>query len=183
MTWKFGMALLSRAGIFAKTSSFVEVIWKLALPPLSQTEIFTKIKQFCWCDLKIWHGPIITSWNFRKNEVVLLTWFENLNCPYYHELKCSYWKLELHLLSEARIFLKSKAVLLKWFENLKLLEYFNCSHTARENFKFQISKIRLFVNVTWKFELSLLLRAKVFVKIRQFSWSHFKNWIASIITS
>ena len=174
--------------------------------PIITSWNFCKNKQFCWSDLKIRTAPIITNWNFHKNKAVLLMWFENLAWPYYHELKfsqkwssfvdvirkfekiyhelnCSYWKLELHLLSEARIFLKSKAVLLKWFKNLKLLEYFNCPHTARENFKFQISKIRLFVNVTWKFELSLLLRAKVFVKIRQFSWSHFKNWIASIITS
>ena len=118
------------------------------MPLLSRAGIFAKIKQFCWCDLKICTSPIIKSWNFLKNKTfwkfalpllsraeifakikrfvevirkfalpllsqpeifakksVLLKWFENLNCPYYHELifsqKC-----------------KNKAVLLKCFENL-----------------------------------------------------------------
>ena len=52
-------------------------------------------------------------------------------------------------------FLKNKAVLLKWFDNLNLLEYFSCHHTMREIF----SKIRLFVSMTWKFDLALLSQA------------------------
>ena len=109
------LSLLSRAEIFAKNKTVLmmslensiypcyhEVIcprkwdhsykftWKLDLPLLSRAEIFTRIKQFCWFDLKIWHGPIIASWNFRKNiGAVLLKWFENSHCLYYHELKFS----------------------------------------------------------------------------------------------
>ena len=33
-----------------------------------------------------WPDPIITRETFRKNKAVLLKWFENLNCSYYHEL-------------------------------------------------------------------------------------------------
>ena len=58
-------------------SSFVEVIWKSALPLLSRAEIFAKKKQFSWCDLKIETASIITSWNFLRNKAVLQMCFEN----------------------------------------------------------------------------------------------------------
>ena len=134
----------------------------------------------CWCDLKIWHGSIITSSNFRKNKAVLLKWFENSHCLYNHKLRFSQressfvdvtWKFGIALLSRVWVFRKNKAVWLKWFDNLKLLECFSCHHTRVKIF----SKVRLFVNMTWKFNLSLLSRAESFVKIRQFSWSNFKN--------
>ena len=110
-----------------KYSSSVDVIQKLELPRFSRAD---NIKQFSWSDSKTWTTPIITSWNFAKikkfcrsdsktwieriirssnfikNKVVLLKWFENLNCPYYQALTFS-----------------TKAVLLKWFENLNWAYY------------------------------------------------------------
>ena len=62
-----------------------------------------------------WNAPIITSWHFLKNKVVLLMSLANLSCPYYHELKFSKkcgrfyevtWKFALLLLSRANIFAK-----------------------------------------------------------------------------
>ena len=98
-----------------KQSNFVEVIRKLELPALSRVKFLSKIKQFSCSDSKTWRAPIITSWNFVKKKAVLLKWFENLNCPYYHELKfCQkessfvevIRKLELALLSPVEIFWK-----------------------------------------------------------------------------
>ena len=63
-TWQFGLSLLSRAEIFSKIKRFVEVFWKFALPWLSRAEIFA------------------------KNKADLIEQLENLNCPYYHEVKC-----------------------------------------------------------------------------------------------
>ena len=79
--WKFELHLLSWAEIFAKIKRFVEVIWKFELPLLSRAESFSKKQKFCWSFLKTWTAPT-TSWNFHKNKAVLLTWFENLTCPY-----------------------------------------------------------------------------------------------------
>ena len=62
MIWKFDLPLLSRVEIFSKIKCFVEVIWKFELPLLSPGEFSSKYK------------------------AVLLKWFENLNCPYHHEL-------------------------------------------------------------------------------------------------
>ena len=51
-----------------KEGSFVEVIWKFELPLLSRAEIFTKTRQFCWTDSKIWTAYIMTGFNFLKNK-------------------------------------------------------------------------------------------------------------------
>ena len=89
--WKFELALLSRAEVFEKSKAvltkslensdypgyhevsisqkygrFYEVNWKFALPLLWLGKIFPKIKQFCWCDLKICTALIIKSWSFCK---------------------------------------------------------------------------------------------------------------------
>ena len=78
------MALLSRAEIFAKIGSFDDFTWKFEPALLLRGNLFPKIKQFCWCDLKFWTAPTI----FPK-KAVLLIWFGNLNCSYYHQLKFS----------------------------------------------------------------------------------------------
>ena len=96
-----------------RKNSFVEVFWNLKLSLLSRTEIFwtieqfwsgalkiwtdsiitswnfLKIKRFCWSDLKIWTSPFMKRWNFLKSKAVSVKWFENLNWPFYHELKFS----------------------------------------------------------------------------------------------
>ena len=62
---------------YARFYSYLEVhtaLW-------SRGKMFTKIKQFCWSDLKPLTVPVITSSNFVKNKAVLLKWLENLNCP------------------------------------------------------------------------------------------------------
>ena len=50
-----------------KYPRFNEVIWTFELPPLSWRIIFSNIKKFWWCLLKIWPAPRITNWNFCKN--------------------------------------------------------------------------------------------------------------------
>ena len=197
-----------------KIRPFLYIHLKLDLPLLSHADVFTKIKKFCWCHLKIWHGPIIASWNFCKNiKVVLLKWFENPHCLYYHELKflqkkSSFldviWKLKLPLLSRAEIFSEIKQFCrcalkirnapiiaeaeifskIKQFcrSDLTISSYLNILAAMISRGKI-FSKIRFFVNMTWKFDLSLLSRAEIFAKVRQFSWSKFKHWIAPIITS
>ena len=90
ITWKFELPLLyHELKCSKKYGRFYEVIWKFTLLLSSRGKIFQKIKQFCWSDSKTSTAPIITSWNFLKNKVVLLKWLENLNCPYYHKLKIS----------------------------------------------------------------------------------------------
>ena len=138
--WKSALPLLSRAEIFAKKSSFLDMIWKLKLPLLSRTEIFSEIKQFCRCTLKIRNAPII---------------------------------------AEAEIFSKIKQFCRS---DLTISSYLNILAAMIPRGKI-FSKIRFFVNMTWKFDLSLLSRAEIFAKVRQFSWSKFKHWIAPIITS
>ena len=197
-----------------KWDHFYKFTWKLDLPLLSRAEIFIRIKQFCWFDLKIWHGPIIASWNFRKNiGAVLLKWFENSHCLYYHELKFSrkyssfvdvIWKFKLPLLSRAEIFSEIKQFCwcalkirnapidaeaeifskIKQFcrNDLTISSYLNILAAMISRGKI-FSKVRFFVNMTWKFDLCLLSRAEIFAKVRQFSWSKFKHWIAPIITS
>ena len=96
VTWKFGLPLLSRAEIFSKAvllkcfeslncpyylglkfsqknKNFVEVFWKLELP-LLPAEIFTKIKRFCWSDLKIWPAPISQAGIFAKIRQIWCHW-------------------------------------------------------------------------------------------------------------
>ena len=114
VTWKFALPLLSQGKIFSKIKqfcwcdlkictapittswffskiwgSFDDVTWKFKLSLLSQGKMPKIIRPFLNLHLKIWPAPIITSWKFCKNETVSLMWFENLNCPYYHKLKCS----------------------------------------------------------------------------------------------
>ena len=121
-------------------SSFVEVIWKFKLSLLSWAEIFSEIKQFCWCALKTRNAAID---------------------------------------AEAEIFSKIK----HFYENdLTISSYLNILVAMIPRGKI-FSKIRLFVNMTWKFDLSQLSRAEIFAKVRHFSWSKFKHWIAPIITS
>ena len=100
------------------------MIRKLELPLLSRVDIFSKTQQFCWSDSKTSTAPIVTSSNFLKSKAVLLKWFENLNCPYYHELKFSkksssfvevILKLELPLLS--RVDIVSKTQQFCWSES------------------------------------------------------------------
>ena len=50
----------------------LKVTWIFGLSLISRGKIFSKIRQFCWCDLKIWPAPIIASSNFRKNKAVLM---------------------------------------------------------------------------------------------------------------
>ena len=71
-----------------KYPRFNEVIWTFELLPLSWCIIFSNIKQFWWCLLKIWPAPRITSWNFANisNEVLMMS----LNCPYYQPHFCSF---------------------------------------------------------------------------------------------
>ena len=123
-----------------KKSSFLDVIWKLKLPLLSRAEIFSEIKQFCRCALKIRNAPII---------------------------------------AEAEIFSKIKQFCRS---DLTISSYLNILVAMIPRGKI-FSKIRLFVNMTWKFDLSLLSRAEIFEKVKQFSWSNFKHWIAPIISS
>ena len=101
--------------VLQKWNSFVDVIWKFELPLLSQAQMFAKIKQFCWSDLKIWHAPITASWNSCKDKAVLMMSLKILNCPYYHEVNFPQkwssfvdviWNFEQPLLSRAGIFSK-----------------------------------------------------------------------------
>ena len=110
MIWKLNCPYYHEDNYFAKRL-------RLRLPLLSQRKIFTKIRQFLYIHLKIWTAPIITSWNFQKNQAVLLKWLENLNCPCYHELIFSKkygrfykvtWKFTLPLSSRGKIFVKIK---------------------------------------------------------------------------
>ena len=73
-----------------KQSSFVVVIWKFELPMESRAQMFAKYSRFSDEVTWIFELPLL-SWGkiSHKNEAVLLMWLENLNCPYYHELKFS----------------------------------------------------------------------------------------------
>ena len=154
MFWKFELPLLSRAEIFAKINKrLVEVIWKSELPLLSRAEIFSKIKQFCLSVLKIWTAPIITNWNFLKNEVVLLKCFEIWTAPIItgwnflkNEAFCwSVWKFELPLSSRAKL-CQNMADFMKSLENS------GCPYYRELKFS---QKWSGFVEVIWKFDLAL----------------------------
>ena len=51
--------------------------------------MFSKIWQILGNHFKTGTARITTGYDFRKNKEVLLMLLENLNCPYYHELKFS----------------------------------------------------------------------------------------------
>ena len=142
----------------------------------------TKVRPFLYINLKIWPVPIVTSWNFLKNKAVLLKWFKTLDCPYYHELKLSqikYSSLWYHLKIWTAPIITSRNFCRNTPDLMKLREYLNCPYTTREN----VWKNKAVLwNMNWKFDLPLLSWAEIFVKIRQFSRSDFKNWIVSIIT-
>ena len=77
--------------ISEKWGFFNDITWK---PELARTneprwEVSTKTRQFLHIHLKIWAAPVITSWNLRKYSLDFMMSFENLNYPYYHELKFS----------------------------------------------------------------------------------------------
>ena len=158
------------------------MIWKLELPLISRGEIFLKIKQFCWSDLKIWTTPIITSSNVRKNTPDLMKLLEYLNCPYYYKGKrfskikqicwcdLKIWTVPIITSSNVR---KNKAILLKWLKNL------NCPYYHELKFS---QKYGRFYEVTWKFALPQLSRGKTFPKIKQFCWRDLKTWHTLIIT-
>ena len=103
-----------------KYPRFNEVTWKFELPLLTGGKSSPKISQFCWCDLKIWPAPIITRGNICENKAVLMTSLENLNCPYYRELKFlqKYTRFIEHLNCPHYHFFKCKVVLMTSLENL-----------------------------------------------------------------
>ena len=75
-----------------KFGRFYEVNWifaKFELSLLSRDEIFAKLRQFCWTDLKIRTTSIMTGFNFLKNKGVFMISPDNLKCSYYYELKFS----------------------------------------------------------------------------------------------
>ena len=134
------------------------MIRKLKLPLLSRAETFSIIKQFCWSNSKTWTAPIITSWNFLKNKAVLLQWFENMNCPYYHELKFSK----------------------KWSSFVEVT--WNLNYPYYHELKFS-KKCGRFYEITWKFALPLSSRGQIFTKIKHICLSDLKISTALIITS
>ena len=78
--------------LLQKYPRFNTATWKFELSLLWGGKIFAKRRQFCWCDLIIWPAPK----TFPKKKVVLLKWFDNLNCAYYHGLNFLKNKVELH---------------------------------------------------------------------------------------
>ena len=134
------------------------MIWKFELPLLSSAEIFSKVKQFRWSDLKIWTGPFITSWNFLKNKAVLLKQLENLKYPYRHELNFGKKMVDFANSLEFTCFCKNKVVLNIW-------------------------PVRIITRAIWTFDLLVLLQAGIFAKIRQAWWYHWKIELARLSQS
>ena len=89
--------------LLQKYLRFNTATWKFELSLLWGGKIFAKRRQFCWCDLIIWPAPK----TFPKKKVVLLKWFDNLNCAYYHGLNFLKNKVELHEIWTARFKLGS----------------------------------------------------------------------------
>ena len=85
MTWNLNCPYYHELKFFQKYHRFNKVIWIFELPPLSWGIIFSKIRQFWWCLLKIWPFPIKTKWNFCENRPVLVS-LEKFFCPYYHHI-------------------------------------------------------------------------------------------------
>ena len=132
--------------------------WKLNCLYYREENYFAKRRQFCCSDCKIWTAPIITSWNFLKNKAVLLQWFENMNCPYYHELKLSK----------------------KWSSFVEVT--WNLNYPYYHELKFS-KKCGRFYEITWKFALPLSSRGQIFTKIKHICLSDLKISTALIITS
>ena len=120
VTWKFRLLLSSRG------SNFFEVTWKFELPLLPWAEVFSKIKPFCWSDLKIFTASIIMSWNFLKNKAVFLKWRDNWTAPIITRETISQkwgsfvdvtWKHRLPLLSQRKVFTTERPFL---YNHLKI---------------------------------------------------------------
>ena len=90
----------------------------------------------------------MTIWNFHKNILDLMKPFENLNYPYYHELKFSR----------------------KWESFAELIWW-----TALLSWAVIFAQKDSFDDVTWNFELALLSWAGIFAKLRKFSMMSLKN--------
>ena len=121
-----------------------------------------------------------TSWNFCKNKAFFLKGL----------------KTELSLLSQLN-FLKIMAVLMILHEiwtahiikcwNVRknkavaMMSHGNLNCPYYQELKFSLKKKDNFNDITWKLDLPLLLRAGIFAKIRQFTFSDSKNWIVSIV--
>ena len=147
-------------------------------PYYHELEFSQKIKQFCWCDLKICTSPIVKSWNFLKNKA-LLKCFENYTAPIVtnwnlckHKAFC--WSNLKTLLHDELNFGKNMTNFMKPLENS------DCPYYHELTFS---QKYSSFVEVFWKFGLPLLSRSEIFAEIKQFCWSVLKTWTAPIITS
>ena len=186
MIWKFALHLLSRAEIFSKIKQFSWSDVTIELPLLSQGKLFHKNKAVLLMRLENLDYPIITTWNVHERKTIFIQSLESFNCPYYHELKFSKkygwfyeitWKFALPLTSRGQIFTKIKQfcwselkiwtapIITSWSflknmaEFIKLLESSRFPYHHEVKFSQQQSS---FVEVTWKFELPLLSRAKIF---------------------
>ena len=96
--------------------NFDDFTWKFAQPLLSQGKLFPKIKQFCWCDLKIWPAPIITNWNFWKK------WgsFDDIT-----------WKFKLLLSSRGKLSYEIKTIPIHSRENLTFPYYYKLKFSRK----------------------------------------------------
>ena len=113
---RFELPLSSRAELWQQCGKYCEFTWKFGLPVLSRAEVFAKIKRFSWCDLNIWHSPIITS---RIFELRLLSWAE-----IFSKMRQFWWynlKIWTALITSWN-FCKNIPYLMKSFEHL------NCPH-------------------------------------------------------
>ena len=99
-----------------KYPRFNKIIWIFKLLLLSRPETCSK-RHFWWSHLKIWTGPIISTWNFCKKANLIIS-FENLNCPNYHDLKI----------------LPKKTVLMMSLENLKWSYYLEQKFLQKSQF-------------------------------------------------
>ena len=85
ITWKFELPLLSR--VRGNIPDLMKLLEYLNSLYYHEGKLFANVRQFCWCDLKIWTALIFTSWIFLKNMADFMKSLESLNSSYYHELK------------------------------------------------------------------------------------------------
>ena len=124
---------------------------------------------------------IITGLNFLKtSQCYWCNLLANLNGPYYYKLPFSPRKDIFNDITWPASNITSS----NFFKNspylMKLLEYLSCPYHHQV---ILLQKKSSSVDVTWKLDLSLISRADIFVKIRQFWWCHLSLCIAPIITS
>ena len=149
-------------------------------PYYHEGKLFAKVRQFCWCDLKVCTALIITIWNFLKNMADFMKSLENLQCPYLSIGKIPKMKqfvdatskFNMPLLSRTGIFAKNKVVL------MVPIEKFNLPLTTWSVHKNKIIPIHLLENSTCRY-----ITDGIFSKINQFCWSALKIWTAPIIMS